>query len=202
MAQKYKRRNIFIKKDFQGKLILGYFLFVAGGCLIFLFILGLFSADTLTLSYNNHDLQLGQTPMMLLKKTLAANWVFIVIGSSFLVVAAMLITHRIAGPLFRLEKALDNMLKGKLDDTIYLRTNDEGKDIAKKINDFNTDLSMAVKNLQGNTEAIASLLEQARLKAQSFNQEQHEELQAIYWNIEEKNKRIQAICSTYTLKDV
>ncbi len=202
MAQKYKRRNIFIKKDFQGKLILGYFLFVAGGCLVFLFILGLFSADTLTLSYNNHDLQLGQTPMMLLKKTLAANWVFIVIGSSFLVVAAMLITHRIAGPLFRLEKALDNMLKGKLDDTIYLRTNDEGKDIARKINEFNSDLSQAVKNLQGNTEAIANLLEQARLKAQGLNQEHQEELQAIYWNIEEKNKRIQAICSAYTLKDV
>ncbi len=202
MAQKHKRRNIFIKKDFQGKLILGYFLFVGGGCLIFLFILGLFSADTLTLSYINHDLQLGQTPIMLLKKTLAANWVFIVIGSAFLVVAGMLITHRIAGPLFRLEKALDNMLKGKLNDTIYLRTNDEGKDIAKKINDFNADLSLTVKNLQGNTEAIASLLEQARLKAQSLDKEQQEELQVIYWNIEEKNKKIKAICSAYTLKDV
>lgn len=202
MAQKYKRRNIFIKKDFQGKLILGYFLFVAGGCLIFLFILGIFSADTLTLSYINHDLQLGQTPIMLLKKTLAANWVFIVIGSAILVVAAMLITHRIAGPLFRLEKALDNMLKGKLDDTIYLRSNDEGKDIAKKINDFNTDLSLTVKNLQGNADAITSLLEQARLKTQSLGQDQQEELQAIYWNIDEKNKRIKGICSAYTLKDV
>lgn len=202
MAQKYKRRNIFIKKDFQGKLILGYFLFVSGGCLFFLFLLGLFSADTLTISYNNHDLQLGQTPMMLIKSTLAAHWVFIVIGSAFLVVAAMLITHRIAGPLFRLEKALDNMLKGKLDDTIYLRTNDEGKDIAKKINDFNSDLSLTVKNLQGNAEAIASLLEQARLKTQKLDQKQQEELQAIYWNIDEKNKKIKAICSVYTLKDV
>ena len=202
MAHKHKRRNFFIKKDFQGKLILGYFLFVTGGCIFFLVILGLFSADTLTISYNNHDLQLGQTPIMLLKKTLAAHWVFIVFGSAFLVAAAMLLTHRIAGPLFRLEKALDNMLQGKLDDTIYLRTNDEGKDLAKKINDFNTDLSLAVKNLQGNAEAIADLLEQARLKAQGLSQEQQEELQVIYWNIDEKNKRTKAICSSYTLKDV
>ncbi|MBU1564276.1 MAG: methyl-accepting chemotaxis protein [Proteobacteria bacterium] len=202
MAQKYKRRNIFIKKDFQGKLILGYFLFVTGGCLFFLFLLGLFSADTLTLSYNNHDLQLGQTPIMLVKQTLAAHWVFIVTGSAFLVVAAMLITHRIAGPLFRLEKALDSMLNGRLDDTIYLRTNDEGKDIARKINDFNADLSLTVKNLQGNADAITSLLEQARLKTQSLGQDQQDELQAIYWNIDEKNKRIKAICSAYTLKDV
>lgn len=202
MAQKYKRRNIFIKKDFQGKLILGYFLFVTGGCLLFIFLLGLFSADTMSISYSNHDLQFGQTPILLLKKTLAANGVFIVIGGAFLVVAAMLITHRIAGPLFRLEKALDNMLKGRLDDTIYLRTNDEGKDIAKKINDFNANLSLVVKELRGNTEAITSLLEQARSKTKDITPEQQEELQSLYWSIDEKNKRIQAICLAYTIKDV
>ncbi len=202
MTPKHKRRNFFIKKDFQGKLILGYFLFVTGGCLFFVFLLGLFSADTLTISYNNHDLQLGQTPLMLLKNTLAAHWVFLVIGGAFLVVASMFITHRIAGPLFRLERALDNMLRGKLDDTIYLRTNDEGKDLAKKLNDFNLDLSQSVKNLQANAEAISNLLELARLKSETPNPEQKEELQSIYWNIDEKNKRIKAICSGFTLKDV
>ncbi len=202
MVQIFKRRNYFIKKDFQGKLILGYFLFVSGGCLFFLLLLGLFSADTLTISYSNHDLQFGQTPMMLLKQTLAAHWVFIVLGGSFLVAAAMFLTHRIAGPLFRLEKTLDSMLKGKLDDTIYLRTNDEGKDLAKKINDFNAELSLTVKNLQANSQAIATLLALARSKTDNLNHEQHEELQGIYWSIDEKNKKIQTLCSAYTLKDV
>lgn len=202
MVQKYKRRNIFIKKDFQGKLILGYFLLVTGGCLLFVFLLGIFSADTMSISYNNHDLQFSQTPILLLKKTLAANGVFIVVGGAILVFAAMLITHRIAGPLFRLEKALDNMLKGRLDDTIYLRTNDEGKDIAKKINDFNANLSLALKDLQTNAEAITILLEQAHLKTKDLSPEQQEELQSLYWNIDEKNKRIQNICLAYTLTDV
>ncbi len=202
MAQNYKRRNFFIKKDFQGKLILGYFLFVTGGCLFFLFLLGVFSADTLTISYDNHDLQLGQTPIMLLKQTLAAHWVFIVIGGAFLVAAAMLLTHRIAGPLFRLEKTLDSMLKGNLNDTIYLRTNDEGKDLAKKINDFNGELSLTVKNLQNNAETVSNLLELARQKAENLPQEYEQELQGIFWNIEEKNKKIKAICASYTLKDV
>lgn len=202
MAPQYKRRNFFIKKDFQGKLILGYFLFVTGGCLFFLFLLGLFSADSLTILYDNHDLQLGQTPIMLLKKTLAAHWVFIVVGSVFLVAASMLLTHRIAGPLFRLEKALDNMLKGRLDDTIFLRTNDEGKDLAQKINDFNADLSLAVKGLHTNSDAIAGLIEQARQKAAALPGDQQDDLQAIIWSIEEKNKRIKAICSAYTVKDV
>lgn len=202
MALPYKRRNFFIKKDFQGKLILGYFLFVTAGCLFFLFLLGLFSADSLTILYDNHDLQLGNTPIMLLKKTLTAHWIFIVVGSALLVVAAMFLTHRIAGPLFRLEKTLDSMLKGKLDDTIFLRTHDEGKDLAKKINEFNANLSLSVKNLQTNADAVSDLLEQARAKTQNLTQEQQEELQIIFWNIEEKNKRIKAVCSTYTPKDV
>jgi methyl-accepting chemotaxis protein len=202
MAQKHKRRNFFIKKDFQGKLILGYFLFVTGGCLFFVILLGLFSADTLTIAYSNHDLQFGQTPIMLLKKTLAAHWVFIVVGSAVLVIAAMFLTHRIAGPLFRFERALENMLNRNLNDTIFLRSHDEGKDLAKKINAFNSELSQVVKNVQGHTEAITDLLELARLKTLSLGQEQQEELQGILWNIDEKNKRIKAVCETYTLKDV
>lgn len=202
MAQQYKRRNIFIKKDFQGKLILGYFLFVAGGCLLFIMLLGLFSADTMTISYNNHDLQLGQTPIVLLKKVLAAHWVFLVLGSIFLVVTAMFITHRIAGPLFRFEKALDNMLDKKLDDAIFLRSKDEGKDLARKINEFNADLSLSLKNLQAHSEAIAELIEQARTKSLSLSPAEQEDLCGIYWNLEEKNKRIKVICSAYTLKDV
>lgn len=202
MAQHYKRRNIFIKKDFQGKLILGYFLFVAGGCLLFILLLGLFSADTMTISYNNHDLQLGQTPIVLLKKVLAAHWVFLVLGSVFLVITAMFITHRIAGPLFRFEKALDNMLDRRLDDTIFLRSKDEGKDLARKINAFNEDLSISLKNLQAHSEAIAGLLEQARTKTLSLSPTELEDLQGIYWSMDEKNKRIKVICSAYTLKDV
>lgn len=201
MAQTYKRRNFFIKKDFQGKLILASFLLVTGGCLFFVFLFALFSADTLTLSYSNQNLQLGQTPVMLLKQALAAHWVFIVVGSAFLVAAVMLITHRIAGPMFRLEKALDNMLQGRLNDTIYLRSKDEGKDLAHKINNFNLHLSTNLRSLQANGEAMAALIEQAKSQSQALEGEQHLQMQSILWSLEEKNKKNQAICGVYTLKD-
>jgi len=138
---------------------------------------------------------------MLLKNALAAHWIFIVVGSAFLVAAVMLLTHRIAGPMFRLEKALDNMLQGRLDDTIYLRTKDEGKDLAQKINDFNLQLSVNLRSLQGNGEAMAALIEQAKSRCQVLAGDQHLELQSILWSLEEKNKKNQAICGAYTLKD-
>lgn len=199
MASHSKRRNFFIKKDFQGKLILGYFLFVAGGCLLFIFLFSLFSADTLTIAYANHDLQLGQTPIILFKKILTAHWIFLVVGSIILVITAMLLTHRIAGPLFRFERAFDNMLQRRLNDTIVLRSKDEGKELAVKINAFNEDLSLTLKNVQAHAGAIAELLEQAKTRTSNLSPELQDDLHSLYWSLDEQNKKIQAICSSYTL---
>ncbi len=160
MSNKHKRRNFFIKKNFQGRLILGYFLFVTGGCLLFTLILAAFSADTLTVVYQNHDLQLGQTPLMLVKKILAAQWVFVVLGGSLIVLAALFITHRLAGPVFRLERALDNMNSGNLNDTIHLRKKDEGKELALKINNFNHQLSQQIRLIETNSKSIEELIRQ------------------------------------------
>ncbi len=196
MNKPYKRRNYFIKKDFQGKLILGYFLFVIGGCLLFVILLGIISADSLTISYTDHDLQLGQTPMMLLKDVIAANWILIVIGGSFLVLAALLITHRIAGPLFRFEKALDYMMTGRLDDYIYLRENDSGKELAEKINTFNRKLSASIETIDTNAVLLASLLMQARASGIAAD---YPELGEVYQRMEETTANIRRACSSFTL---
>ncbi len=195
MDNGYKRRNIFIKKDFQGKLILGYFLFVTGGCLFFIVLLGMFSADSLTISYNNHDIQFGQTPFMLMKSVLAAHWIFIVLGGAFLVLAAMLITHRIAGPIFRLEKALDNMNSGNLCDTIYLRGKDEGKELAGKINAFNLELSRSLTTVRSNATALNTLFDEAeRAITQPIDEEG---LKSIFWAMREHNRKTLAVCDTF-----
>lgn len=169
---------------------------------MFIFLFSLFSADSLTISYVNHDLQLGQTPIVLFKNILTAHWIFLVVGSIVLVITAMFLTHRIAGPLFRFEKALDNMLKRRLDDTIFLRSKDEGKELAIKINAFNKDLSLSLKNIQAHSEAISELLEQARTKTSSLSPELQDDLHSLYWSLDEKNKKIKAIYSSYTLHDV
>ncbi|RPH38875.1 MAG: methyl-accepting chemotaxis protein [Desulfobulbaceae bacterium] len=199
MEKAYKRRNIFIKKDFQGKLILGYFLFVMGGCLLFIILLGIISADTLTISYSNHDLQMGQTPIMLLKNVIAANWIFLIIGGSLLILAAMMITHRIAGPLFRFEKALDNMIAGNLNDIIHLREHDEGKDLAEKINIFNHGLSQALHTISTESGVVTDLLAQARFH--KFHDEKEPGLAVIHDKIAESAEKIHRAATAFTRRD-
>ena len=47
---------------------------------------------------------------------------------------ALELSHRIAGPLFRLEKELDTRLRGDRKGPIKLREHDELKNLAEKIN--------------------------------------------------------------------
>ena len=192
-----KKRNFFIKRDLQGKMILAIFIAMLGSCLIFALLFGLFSSDTMTISYSNNSLQMGQTPIMLLRKAIAANWVFLVIGGSIFVLLAMIGTHRIAGPLFRFEKALDNMERGNLNDTIHLRSTDEGKDLAYKINDFNRLLSTKINDINKCSSAINDLLNQL----QANEMPPPEELASICQALQRNNNKIREIGGFFILTD-
>jgi len=199
MVKNYKRRKFFIKKDFQGKLILGCFLLVAGGGLLFNVLLGLLSADTLTISYTNNDLQIGQTPFMLIKQVLTANWFLLVIGGGFVMLASLLLSHRIAGPLYRFETTLDNMQQGRLDNIIQLRNKDEGKELARKINEFNAQLSQSFTLISQNSKALQILTEQALTL--DLPEREKEQLASLCWSMQEHNRKISNNCNYYCSRD-
>lgn len=199
MVKNYKRRKFFIKKDFQGKLILGCFLLVAGGGLLFNVLLGLLSADTLTISYTNNDLQLGQTPFILIKQILTANWFLLVVGGGFVMLASLLLSHRIAGPLYRFESTLDNMQKGRLDNTIHLRDKDEGKELARKINEFNGQLSQSFTLISQNSKALQILTEQALTL--DLPEKEKEQLASLCWSMQEHNRKIRNSCDYFCHRD-
>lgn len=197
--EKFKRRIFFIKKDLQGRQILVFFLFFAGGCLMFSALFMLFSANSLTISYNNSNLQFGQTPLMLLKQILASSWIVVVIGGSLLVYAALRFTHRIAGPVFRFEKALDNMQAGRLDDHIFLRAKDEGKELADKINTFNDNLSASISAIRGHGTVVDNLLDQ--LETALSAEDEGGKARGLLSDIREENREIIQNCAKFTVKN-
>ncbi|MCF8056747.1 MAG: methyl-accepting chemotaxis protein [Desulfocapsa sp.] len=199
MSQKIKRRNYFIKKNFQGKLILGSFLLVIGSIVLFTVILGMFSTDSMTITYENNNLQIGQTPVMLLKNALAANWLFIIFGGSLLVIAALLVSHHIAGPQFRFEKALKNMTDGDLSDTIYLRNKDEGTTLATHINSFNRQLSKKIREIEENAQAIDELI--TLLGQEDGHSVEQDSLLESYTSIRKHNNAIRSVATSFTLVD-
>jgi methyl-accepting chemotaxis protein len=162
MKKTWRRRNYFIKKDLQGKYIFSFFLFVIAGGVIFTLIFSMLSANTLSIAYENYNLRIGKTPIILLKEILSANWIFIVAAGLSVVVLSMFLTHRFAGPMFRFEKSVEEMMRGNFNFQIRLRKKDEGKELAKMINELADMVSSNVSEMRRLSDKIGTVLTDAR----------------------------------------
>lgn len=158
MERKYKRRNYFIKKELQGRYVFSFFSMVIIGCLLFIGIFSLMSADKMTISYNSHNLKLGSTPLILLREMLNSQLIFVLIGGALVVILALFLTHRFAGPVYRFEKTLEMMLKGDYSSKIYPRKHDEIKEISNLLNLYNEKISADISEMIETTTAIRESL--------------------------------------------
>ena len=194
--KQYKRRHYFIDKEFQGRYILNYFLLVALGSVFFIGIFSFFSSNTLSIVYDNYHLQLGLTPGILLRKILYTQWFFIVLGGGFIIMITLFLTHRIAGPFFRFEKALDEMAEGNISNEIILREKDQGRELAEKINDFNRILADKLSIMADRNSNIASASGQIE-KALKDSHTDIEKLNALLNEIQKSQQDIQDVIDSY-----
>ncbi len=199
MNRTWKRRNYFIKKDLQGKYIFSFFIFLVAGSIIFTLIFSLLSSNTMTIVYDNYKLQIGKTPLMLMKEILSAQWIFIVAGGFVVVILSMFLTHRFAGPIFRFEKSIEEMTKGNLNFRIYLRAKDEGKELAEKINILVDMLSSNIKEMRRLSEEVNNKLTDANnsLKENKEGKETALDIEIAG----DLNRRLHEILQKYTVKD-
>jgi len=199
MNRTWKRRNFFIKKDMQGKYMFSFFIFLVAGSIIFTLIFSLLSFNTMTIVYDNYKLQIGKTPLMLIKEILSAQWIFIVVGGFLFVVLSMFLTHRFAGPIFRFEKSIEEMTKGNLDFRIHLRAKDEGKELAEKINILLDMLSSDIKEMRRLSEEVNNKLTDAD---NSIKENKEDKETALAIEIAgDSNRRLHEILRKYAVKD-
>ncbi len=109
--------------------------------------------------------------------------------------ASLLLSHRIAGPLYRFETTLDNMQQGRLDNIIQLRDKDEGKELARKINEFNAQLSQSFTIISQNSKALQILTEQALTL--NLPEKEKEQLASLCWSMQEHNRKIRNNCNYF-----
>jgi len=138
---KRKRKQYIIEGNFQARLILRFILTIIGITLLSTgAILGFFY---LRYKYSGTELSsiiMRVTPegasditslfQVVLTPLLAANLLVLIISVPF----SLLYSHKIAGPIYRLEQSFDLLLSGKHDFMITLRKQDEFKYLADKMN--------------------------------------------------------------------
>lgn len=158
---KNRRRHFIVEGNFQARFILRFILVVVGATLLSTgAILGLFYFKY---QYGGADLENiiimvspeGQTDVtglfqIVLVPLIAANLLVLCIVIPY----SLLYSHKVAGPIYRLEQSMDLLLNGDMDFMITLRKHDEFKYLADKMNQLIDFMRRNVKEVRSSHRLI------------------------------------------------
>jgi len=145
---KYKRRQVYVKKDFQFRFMLRFCLVILIGAGISSALLLAFSQGTLTSSFQDSRLVVRETSMAILPAVVYTNLINLGLISLASILVTLFVSHKIAGPLYRFELELNRIADGDLTRDIHLRQHDQITDIAKSLNNMTGSLNGKVGEIR------------------------------------------------------
>jgi methyl-accepting chemotaxis protein len=187
-----KRKNYFIEKKFQAKYILLTVLMLL--TYTFIFVVILFAPYMLTLYFDYPIAEKADAArvILLLHGTI---WPWLGGIILFFGVISIFISHKVAGPLFRIKKALSQVTDGDLSVVIKLRKWDDLKDLADHINKLIEELRTFVNTLKNDYDLLSDYIQELeqKIETKALNAESGREIinkvQASRKNIETALKR-------------
>ncbi|OQC54588.1 MAG: HAMP domain protein [Deltaproteobacteria bacterium ADurb.Bin022] len=190
-----KRKNYFIEKKFQTKYLLLTLLLLLS--YTFVFIVVIFAPYILTLyfDYPLSEKNEAARALLLLHGTV---WPWIGGVILFFCMISVFISHKVAGPLFRLKKSLIRVTQGDLDVVIKLRKWDDLKDLAEHINTLIEELRTFVITLRNDYALLSEyILELEReIETKVLTEEKGKE---IIRKVQESRKNIEAALKRFNV---
>ena len=151
-----RRKNFYINKRFQGEFIVKFCVLVLLGSLISAVIVYMMTSSTVTTVFENSKLTIKSTADFIMPAVLLASAiVFILVGLATIAIT-LFTSHRIAGPLYRIEKDINQVTSGKLTTVFHLREGDEIKPIAESLGLMTASLREKISEIKKNIEEIES----------------------------------------------
>lgn len=155
------RKNYFIEKKFQAKYLLLTILMLLSYS--FLFVIIIFAPYILTLHFDYPFTEKAEAARALL---LLHSRIWPWIGGVILFFGAIsiFISHKVAGPLFRMKRSLDKVTQGDLSVVIKLRKWDDLKDLAEHINLLIEELRTFVIALRNDYDLLSDYIQELEQK--------------------------------------
>jgi len=157
-----KRKRVFVKKGFQFRFILRFCLVILGGVVISTGLLFFLSQDSLTSSFNHSRLVIRSTSFAILPAVIYTNLIILGLITLATIFVTLIVSHKIAGPMFRFEKEISEIGEGNLSKKICLRKEDQMVEMAGCLNRM-------VDHLHGKVREIRDGIVQAREAAVNGN---------------------------------
>jgi methyl-accepting chemotaxis protein len=149
-----KRRQYFVQKDFQSKFILKFCMVLFTGIIISIGLLFLFSQNTLTSSFEQSRLVIKNTASAILPSVFLSHLIALVLITLLTIVVTLLVSHKLAGPLFRFQKELREIGEGNLTQVIKLRKKDQVKAMADSLDQMRVNLQKKILDIKEEVEQI------------------------------------------------
>ncbi len=150
-----KRKHYYVKKEFQFKFILRFCLLLLLGIVISTTLLILFSQDTLTTSFQESRLVIKRTGFAILPSVIYINLITLGLVTIATVIVTLFVSHKIAGPLLRLEKEIKNIGEGDLTKKIEFRGNDQITELCNCINEMTKGLHEKIIDIRSDIGQIS-----------------------------------------------
>ncbi len=132
--RQHRRTNYWIKKSFQSSFSFRFAVLLLVEAALIAFLFFFISKGTLTTGYEGSAVRIEHTSQFFLTSFI----VIVLIAALAIALAAMLVfillSHRIAGPAFHVQKSLREVARGNLTYQIKLRKKDELRDLAEDVN--------------------------------------------------------------------
>lgn len=167
-AKSYRRRNYFIEKEFQAKFILKFCAIVALAGLFTVGILYFLAMKSTTVSIVNSRVVVKTTADFMLPILIQTVVIVTIFTSLATIVVTLLVSHKIAGPLYRFKKIMQALGAGDFSGSCKIRRTDQLQDVC---DDFSTMIVKVRENLVYLKEGLASLKEKlGNLSEQDINE--------------------------------
>ena len=162
MADRSKRKKLYIKKKFQTDFSIKFLILIAMESVLAIGLFIYLSRGTFITGYSGAELVIARTGAYFLPTVLLANLALIgfTAFAGFIIMVAY--SHKIAGPLYRFEKSIDEMASGDLTSRFNLRADDQLEELAGKMNVLSEKLDEAVTGIKNEARELEAALEDAR----------------------------------------
>ncbi len=151
-----KRRQYFINRQFQTRFILKFIAVLLFGAILSTIITMISTRETLTSTFTGSKLVIEKTALAILPSVILTNIITTAVVGIVALVLILVLSHKIAGPMFRFEKDLEDISQGNLRKKVRIRRGDQFSSVAENLNEMVVSLNHRLSDVRQQLERISA----------------------------------------------
>ncbi len=150
-----QRRQLYINKKFQFRFIFKFVLILVLGGVITIGLTLFNTNDSLTTTYMNSKLVIQSTSLAIMPSVIYTTLITTFVIGLVVIMVTLLVSHKIAGPMYRFDSDIKRIADGDLKFRIRIRKGDQFQEVALSLNTMIESLASRVSAIKTNADDLA-----------------------------------------------